>query len=587
MVPGRRETYCIFDATKKGDIFQKEGVAPMKKTIVLCCLFLLTLFTIANADTTFTSNTALQEALPDECFAGTGIDYPNGISGYNPLAGPPCPATLADGVTPVVEKYNQTYLWGLTKLGASIWMGTGANIYCTTANAYLDYTDPEISSRSICEYGQSMVYRKGIVADEGRGDWRPPKIYEYVLGADGISGTLIDRTPSSDPLLKQVMGIRAAGSFNGVVFMAGGARTGSGIIMFAWDANTKEYLGSYRFTQWGTSPGMTIRKFLVVNNRLYTGVGSDQTFGYGYVLRWTGSRSNPFSFLNVGRILGTPRELAEYTDGNGQTRIAATAQGVYLSPAITSPQGLTYLQSLSWSMVWTPWSYEPDTYTAISYGGGAIYQFDGWLYWGTNHIPYRGGYLHENCPYSFIPCFGMPADDNETNILLNGTWRATTLWRGRNLESANPEIQLLYGESELPAFDPATRTFPMTSTGWTPLYGHSGYEDPAESIAPNIYNEYTWTMKVANGKLFLGTFDVGGSADLWRIDDSSSPAKREDGNGVGDRNNYGIRTIEASDDGTILYLGMASNVNLVGTPSSTRFAPGWELRALNFAPLAP
>jgi hypothetical protein len=97
-----------------------------------------------------------------------------------------------------------------------------------------------------------------------------------------------------------------------------------------------------------------------------------------------------------------------------------------------------------------------------------------------------------------------------------------------------------------------------------------------------MYNSYTWTMDVAAGKLFIGTYDAGGGVDLWRIDSSATPAKREDGNGVGDRNNYGIRTMEVSEDGQTLYLGMATNVNLVGSASTTRFGPGWELRALKF-----
>ncbi len=570
----------------------------MKKSILFSCFLLLAFLSAASAEPTFTINNVLAEAPPDECYAGLGIDYPNGISGYNALAGPPCPATVITSPTPsypngqevaVKEKYNQTYVWGLTRSGDSLWFGTGANVYCTTANMYIGYEEGDEGSRSVCEYGDSMVYRKGIVTSPGRGDFRPPKMYEYILASDGTgTGTIIDRTPTSDPLLKQVMGIRSAGSHNGVVFFAGGARVGGGIIMFAFNATTKQYLGSYRFTTWGTS-NMSIRKWLVVKNRLYTAVGSDAMnggsfFNYGYMLRWTGSVSNPFSFVTVGRVIGHPRELAEYVDNSGRSRIATISQNVYLSPPITSAYGLP-TSTATWSMKWSPWSYEPDQTSRVGYGGGGIHQFDGWLYWGTTMVPYRAGYLHENCTYgSYWPCYGEPQNDAEENELLNGTWRATTLWRGRNLESATPEIQLLYGESELPMYTAGTRSFETVSTGWTPLYGHSGYEDtdPNETISPNMYNSYTWTMDVAAGKLFIGTYDSGGGVDLWRIDNSATPAKREDGNGVGDRNNYGIRTMAVSADGQTLYLGMATNVNLVGNASTTRFGPGWEIRALKF-----
>jgi hypothetical protein len=74
----------------------------MKKMFLLSFLCILALFTIADAETTFTSSIALQEAEPDECYAGSGINYPNGISGYNPLAGPPCPFTLPGGRDPCV-----------------------------------------------------------------------------------------------------------------------------------------------------------------------------------------------------------------------------------------------------------------------------------------------------------------------------------------------------------------------------------------------------------------------------------------------------------------------------------------------------
>jgi hypothetical protein len=584
----------------------------MKKLILLSCLFLLALCTIASADTTGTIN-LLSKAKPDECFADPGVNYPNGITGYLeywPNAGPPCPATTpAPESLPVEAKTNQTYVWGLTRAGNSLWLGTGANVVCTTEAGYLGAIDAlEYSSAYVCEFGESQLLRTNpqIVSSAQRGDWRPPKVYEYQLRPDdpfGIFGTLVDRTPTGAAavkLLRAVMGFRAAGSHNGVVFMAGGARTGGGIIMFAFDADTKQYLGSQRFTQYGTTSTTSIRKFLVIQNQLYTAIGGD--LGIGYILRWTGSKTNPFSFVQVGRIIGLGRELAEYTDSNGRPRLAVSAQGLYLSPAITSSTGLPQ-STRSWTMVWTPWNYEPDATTAYGYGGGGVHQFDGWLYWGTMHIPGRGAYLHENCPYSFLSCFGTPQSDGEESILRNGTARATTIWRGRNLEStssANRVIELLYGENYLPMFNPDTRTFDLTPTGWTPAFcdttitspdpnipdycSSSGFTDPAESIKRNSNNGYTWTMKVANGKLFMGTLDTSG-ADLWRIDPSSTctpvngrcPAKRENGSGLGNSYMYGIRTMETSADGKNLYAGMATMSNL-GTYG------GWELRALTFGP---
>ena len=517
----------------------------MWKSILCSCLFLLLLF-VGSAQATIALNNLLAEAQPDECFAGVGVDYPNGIAGFSPISGPPCPEGSQD-------RTNQTYVWGLTRIGDSVWFGTGANVVCTTLGAFVGATDPGASSSYVCEYGDSQLAREGRISAQ-RGDWRPPRIFEYDL----TTRTLYDRTPN-DPMLRRSMGIRSAGSHNGVVFMAGGSRSGP-VIMFAFDANTKEYLGSSTFTE-----GSTLRKWLVSNDNLYTGIGTQGQSGR--ILRWTGNRDNPFSFVVVGTVNGVPRELAHYIDGNSQTRIAVSGQGVWISPAMNA-QGVLPASTASWRRIWIPQQYEPDFITSTTYGGGGIFQFDGWLYWGTVQVPGRGAYQHTQCS---IPqyCFGEPQNAEEESILNNGTSRATSIWRARNLEGI-PEVQLLYGEAELPAYNPDTRTFDMTPNvgGYTPLYGSSGFG--------NRGNYYTWTMQVTNAGLFAGTLDISG-ADLWRFASSSAAAVREDGSGLGDSKNYGIRTMAASADGNALYCGMATYGSL-GTGA------GWELRELTFAP---
>ena len=96
----------------------------MKKTLFLFCLILLALpIGIAHA---YTSNTLLAKALPDECFAGVGVNYPAPLS----LVPFTCPANS-------VPKTNQTYVWGLTRNGNSLWVGTGANVMCTTEGLFL------------------------------------------------------------------------------------------------------------------------------------------------------------------------------------------------------------------------------------------------------------------------------------------------------------------------------------------------------------------------------------------------------------------------------------------------------------------
>ncbi len=514
--------------------------------LLLVSLSLLLLFPLSNAQAVITTNNLLAEATPDECFAGVGVDYPNGIAGFNPNSGPPCPEGSRD-------KTNQTYVWGLTRAGNSLWFGTGANVACTTLGAFVSSEVTDTSSY-VCEYGESQLARENPLVTDENGDWRPPKMYEYNL----TTNTLTDRTPDvSQVTLSQ--GIRSAGSHNGVVFLAGGSLN-NGVIMFAFDADTKEYLGSRTFRRYGT-----IRKWLVINNRLYTAMGT--AGGQGNILRWTGSRNNPFSFVVVGTVNGVPRELAHYIDGNGESRIAISGEGVWISPAMNA-LGVLPRSTALWRQIWNPQDYEPDVLISYAaYGGGAISQFDGWLYWGTLHIPGRSEFVHSQCNFQAI-CFGEPQNEEEEDILADGARRATTIWRARGLETANPEIQLLYGEAELPAYNPNTRTFDLTPNngGYVPLYGSSGFG--------SRNNYYTWTMQVAAGSLFAGTLDLGG-AELWRFTSSSAAAVSENRSGLGDSLNYGIRTMETSEDGNTLYCGMATYSNL-GTEA------GWELRALTF-----
>jgi hypothetical protein len=115
----------------------------------------------------------------------------------------------------------------------------------------------------------------------------------------------------------------------------------------------------------------------------------------------------------------------------------------------------------------------------------------------------------------------------------------------------------------------------MQPTGWTPLYGPSGFGNSA--------NEYIWTMAVFDGHLFIGTYDASilqglshspeYGADLWRIDSSDSPAVNENYSGLGDVLNYGIRILHPLDDGSGIIAGLVNSANL---------APGggWELHLL-------
>lgn len=522
----------------------------------------------------------MASAGPQECYSGFGTRV-------EPLGGDPfiCP-DINDPLHPdyALPYTPQTYVWSLTQYQNSLWFGTGANVLCTTQGAFFSEVSTDSRGPGICEFGESWILDRFPRMPDVYGDWRPPKIYRYDLK----TRTLIDRTPYSDPQINRCFGLRAAGSHNGVVFLAGG-EIGDGLIMFAFDGDTGRYLGSQSYTQY-----RSIRKWLVVNGQLYTGVGT--ATGTGEILRWTGSVADPFSFSVVGRVSGLVRELAEYIDGNGMSRIAVTAKGVFLSPAIEG-EGLAVEQSTDWTEIWSPSEYEPDFITRTTYVGGGIEFLDGWLYFGTMHIPGNAADRHTTCVlpngYQIPPslCLGEPQDLEEQLAVYYGTHRATSIWRIRNAESSARVTQLLYGEAQLPAYDAATRSFPLVNNAgnYQPLLGSSGFG--------STYNNYAWVMEVVDNRLFIGTMDYstlydpsdpGSGADLWRIDgtadDAPVAAVPETTTAFGAAeyatygyHPYGFRTLVKSADGTKLYAGMATGVNLGAVGDGA----GWQLLQLD------
>jgi len=270
--------------------------------------------------------------------------------------------------------------------------------------------------------------------------------------------------------------------------------------------------------------------------------------------------------------------------------------GLWMSPEIPEG-GLTAANADGWEKVWSADEYEPDPVTAATYGGGALASFDGYLYWGTMHVPFVAAIGHFNV-------YGAP--DTQLGVL---TWilnshRAISIFRGRNFGTPNQEIELLYGERWLTVYeyDPIAEdgnwTIKRNNMDAIPLWGNSGFN--------NFYNNYTWTMDVFQGQLYVGTMDfsylfqdglrvlleyilgipfgnnlevqfplpLNPGADLYRFPGSDEPAIAESLDGVGNYSNYGIRTMLADDN---LYLGSANPMNLMTDLTDDRPEGGWEL----------
>lgn len=514
----------------------------------------------------------LAKAAPDECYDGIGNIYP---------PGPPC----MQGI----PKVNQANVWGLAKSGDSLWFGTAPNVHCLVFGGYLNITQPHETKSWVCEFGESQY---SPPFPEAYGDLRPPHIYMYDLQ----SQALIEKSPN-DPLFSATVGIRSAGSLGPIVILAGPSLMG-GINLFAFNAETSDYLGSINLPEF-----TNIRKWLVVDGVLYTAVRNIS--GGGNVLRWQGNENDLFQFEIVGNLDSEGSELAFHegrifvsTWPNLQTSTPSLS-GLFMSP-IVPERGLTAVDSAGWQKVWQSNDYEPDPVTAATYGGGALASFDGYLYWGTMHVPFVATLAHINV-------YGSPKTQlGLVNTILR-THRAVSIFRGKDFGMPSEKITLLYGEKNLSvyAYDPLSGTgkweLSANNMNIEPLWGKSGFN--------NFYNSYTWTMAVYQNQLFVGTMDysylfrdglallveyvLGVSldpnleldlptpldfgADLYRFYSSDEPPFTESLDGVGNYSNYGIRTMLSDDS---LYLGSANPMNLMTDLEDNKPEGGWELLRL-------
>lgn len=513
----------------------------------------------------------LAKAEPDECYYDIGD--PRNLFGAE---------DCEDGRW----KVNQAYVWGLAESRNTLWFGTAPNVHCLVVGGFLSVTVPHETDSWVCEFGESK-YSPPLPA--AAGDWRPPQIFALDLE----TGALTERTPA-DPLLARTTGIRSAGSLERVAFLAGPGLLG-GINLFAYDAKTGAYLGSANLPAYDN-----IRKWLVVDGVLYTAVG--RTGGGGRVLRWTGDRVTPFSFVEVG-VLGSEGSELAYHEGRlfvstwpelagpGSPRLRSAS--LWMSPLIPFG-GLTADQAAGWQQVWSAFDYEPDPVTAMTYGGGALASYEGALYWGTMHVPFVATVAHDTA-------YGDPADATELLTTMLGTHRAINLFRGDDFGTGSQDVELLYGMARLPAYDPvAGWQLVPNRMGEVPRFGPAGVW--------NFFNNYTWTMEVYRGDLFVGTMDWSYlfrgmlqvladqagvempeidvsvpfqffGADLFRFRDPLLPASAESIDGVGNYSSYGIRTMVTT--GVDLYLGMANPMNLLTDPDDDLPEGGWELLRLS------
>ncbi len=518
----------------------------------------------------------LAKAQPDECFNGIGAPYP---------PGPPC----ATGK----PKVNQSYVWGLTQVHDHVWFGTGANVQCLVDGATLGSVKSVVNDDYTCELGEGQYAKQHPNEPADVGDMRPPEVFYYDTRKGRLvakSADIDNASPDDANRRKATVGLRAAGAFHGVVLL-GGPALGNALNLFAFDGDSGNYLGSTTLPEYGN-----IRHFFVARDALYAGVGVGRNgAGSGHVLRWTGSRGNPFSFEDVADL---PTQAADLTLFQNRIFISTwptaaanspqTTAGIWMSPPLSDrKQHLDAGDATGWTQVWNAGQYEPDPFMAATYGMGGLAAYNGYLYWGTMHVPL-------NATVAFEKLYPQASGD-PTSAAIKNTQRAAAIFRGRDFGGTHQQVDLLYGESQLPSYDPkannGTGSWSMRPTGYTPRYGASGFG--------NKFNNYEWVMTVADGRLFVGTMDWSyiaknlvppdqGSIDpstyggeLWMFGCGDRPATAVDTTGVGNYLNYGVRNMIA--DGSTLYLGMANPMNLRTDPNDGIPLGGWELIKMDVA----
>ena len=542
---------------------------------------LLFLATLTGANVQAADGMLVVKSEPDECYNGLGEPYQpylgEGSCGEDSIA-----------------KRNQTYGWALTSHGTDLWIGTGANVSClgATAGAIFSGEIPSFEAApncldgggpclTVCEGPESQfLYERfplpvplierladsflGII-----GDWRPPEVWVHDTSS-GVANQ--ERIAIDDTSLQSTLGLRGAGAHDGVVLMGGPTITGIGLQMFAFDADTKEFIGSRTYLRYSN-----VRRFVSYRNDLYLGV--QKTGGGGAVLRWTGNRSDPFDFVTVGEIDNEVAYLAVY-----EHRLVASTwvpsplssaagllganepspPGIWMSPRIPF-YGLRAWHADRWRKVWDLSDYEPDPVIAASGGIGDLHQFGGCLYFGTMHPPYVS--------YQAITAaYGDSVDDPDE--AMTKSRRTLAIFRSCDLASwlKSPTFEVLYGEDQLPVFSPGDGEWQDTETGMgPPRYGRSGFQnDFGEPLFENLIQIYTWSMGILDGQLCVGTQEnahslTGGAAlnggDLWCFPDNWSPAYLANGEGLGNTGNSGFRNIERVGDSLYVATSNGENIN--------------------------
>ena len=522
----------------------------------------------------------------DGCFYGIGDER----NTYDP-SGIDCEECKASGGRP---KANGAYVWGMVSDGSKLYWSTNNNYLCMPGYGQIatgGSTGTVENSCWVCEYSKGQRSQELAALDPTLakyGDIVPPRVFSY----DPTTGVVQDITPE-DESLKFSQGLRSAACHKGVVFFGGPNFTGADVqqsssaTFLAYSPEKGKFIGSSSLSSVSGCTITNVRRWIVVNDVLYCGVGliKDGVAGGG-IMRWNGSVDDPFNFEIVGY---TPAEAAEIEYHNGHIYVggwpiasfggaATAASALYKSPEVPEG-GFTAANATTWPKVWEYTSYETNPTALGSTYFSVMKSFKGCLYWGM----FSGTYA---TLYTALRRFGTLKSAEAIAYVL-GSMRATTLFSAEDLDGDNSDVEMLYGESKLPVYDSQTKLWSIkdNGSGYKPVWGRSGYG--------NMFTCYTWSMAKYNDKLFVGTMDMSDLIDptlegmagnqensrflgilkkLLKVDDKkygceclmitdndTEPEYVTD-NGFGNPAAYAIRNMEVCDGK--LFVGTANPLNL-------------------------
>lgn len=527
----------------------------------------------------------------DECFQSIGGARPT----------PSSDGTCPTGFQP---KINESYIWSGARSGDYAYFGTLSNLACGVVNWTLDATPQLIEDVNVCEYGQGP---NAAALGPLQGDVRTPSVMRVNADTQAVENI----TPKDDPLLKRTAGLRGAASHNDVVILYGqliGAdqTATSGLAMFAFEGSTGRFLGSHGFTDIVGGRGGVVAS----DGNLYLAARLPGTGGA--VLRWRGDKENPFRFetvANLGNDAGYLTTVGNRLAVSGWVtqpsgKLGAAIGGpskIWMSPEIPAT-GLTTEDADDWKPIFSWDDYDPDPAVSKGMNWGALTMWRGELYVGS-YNPAGLGALQTHWATN-----GRPTGDALRTLDMMKANRAATIFKIQKPGTAQQKVTLLYGEANLPVYNPTTKLWvnKPNKLGQLPKFGPSGFNG-------NPGNMYSWTFSVFKDKLYMSTFDASGvttpvapftaqvagfspmlrdslqkvvgpvlkttlgGGDVWRMDDPSRPAVAETLNGFGNRSEHGVRVFLPFEDKGHLYAGMAGSWNLRATDVDRG---GWELNAL-------